>query len=194
MKNINTIGPDMMGFIFYSGSPRYMANHLTPADLKSLSSTIIKTGVFVNESCDEILRISELYELNAVQLHGSESPETCKTISRAGFTVLKAFRVNDDFSFEQTEAYKESCRFFVFDAFGAGYGGNGIRFNWDKLQTYQGDTPFLLSGGLDVEDVQVLKDLKHPHLAGFDINSKFEIQPGEKDTVKVARFISLLRS
>ena len=194
MKDINAIGPDMMGFIFYSGSPRYMTNHLTPSDLKSLSSNIIKTGVFVNESSDEILRISELYELNAVQLHGSESPETCKVISRAGFPVFKAFRVNNDFSFEQTEAYMLSCRYFVFDAFGAGYGGNGIRFNWDKLQTYNGETPFLLSGGLAAEDVTTLKDLRHPYLAGFDINSKFEIQPGEKDAVKVEYFISALRS
>lgn len=194
MKAIAAIGPDIMGFIFYPGSPRYMANHLTPDDLKSLPPYIIKTGVFVNESCDEILRIAKLYELNGVQLHGSESPETCKLINQAGFPVLKAFRVTDDFSFEQTEAYSLSCRFFVFDAYGAGYGGNGIRFNWEKLQSYKGDTPFLLSGGIEPEDVVTLKALKHPHLAGFDINSKFEIQPGEKDIIKVKRFISTLRS
>lgn len=194
MVDIGATGPDMMGFIFYSGSPRYMANHLTPEDLKALPSNIIKTGVFVNESSDEIIRIAELYELNAIQLHGSESPETCEQISRAGFPVFKAFRINDIFSFDRTEAYLLSCRFFVFDAFGAGYGGNGVRFNWNKLQAYKGETPFLLSGGIDAKDVATLKDLKHPYLAGFDINSKFEIQPGEKDAIKVGRFISTLRS
>lgn len=194
MKAIAAISPDIMGFIFYPGSPRYMANHLTPDDLKSLPPYIIKTGVFVNESSDEILRIAKLYGLNAVQLHGSESPETCKLINQAGFPVLKAFSVHDDFSFEQTEAYSSSCRFFLFDAYGAGYGGNGIRFNWEKLQSYKGDTPFLLSGGLETEDVVILKALKHPHLAGFDINSKFEIQPGEKDAAKIKRFIASLRS
>lgn len=192
--DIAATGPDMMGFIFYLGSPRYMVNHLTPENLKALPENIIKTGVFVNESSDEILRIAELYELNAVQLHGSESPETCKLISRAGFPVFKAFSINDNFLFEQTEAYLLSCRFFVFDASGTSYGGNGIRFDWEKLQSYKGDTPFLLSGGLESEDAVKLKDLKHPYLAGFDINSKFEIQSGEKDAEKVKHFISTLRS
>jgi phosphoribosylanthranilate isomerase len=194
MKKIAATDPDIMGFIFYSGSPRYMGNHLTPEDLKSLPPYIIRTGVFVDESCEEILRIAKLYELNGVQLHGSESPESCKVIGRAGYPVLKAFRVNDDFSFEQTEAYSSVCRFFVFDAFGDGFGGNGIRFNWEKLQSYKGDTEFLLSGGIEAGDVVKLKDLKHPRLAGFDINSKFEIQPGEKDVAKVKRFIAKLRS
>jgi len=192
--DIAATSPDMMGFIFYSGSPRYMVNHLTPENLKTLPSNIIKTGVFVNESSDEVLRIAELYELNAVQLHGSESPATCKMISRAGFPVFKSFRINDNFSFEETEAYLLSCRFFVFDAFGTSYGGNGIRFDWEKLQSYKGNTPFLLSGGLEAEDALKLKEFKHPYLAGFDINSKFEIQPGEKDVVKVNHFISTLRS
>ena len=62
------------------------------------------------------------------------------------------------------------------------------------MQSYKGSTPFLLSGGLDIEDAIMLKDLKHPYLAGFDINSRFEIQPGEKDVNKVGRFISTLRS
>lgn len=194
MKKVAAAEPDIMGFIFYSGSPRYMGNHLTPDDLKSLPPYIIRTGVFVDESCEEILRIAKLYGLNGVQLHGSESPETCKVISLAGYPVLKAFRIDDDFSFEQTDAYALSCRFFVFDAFGTGFGGNGIRFNWEKLQSYKGKTEFLLSGGIDPGDVLALKKLKHPYLAGFDINSKFEMQPGEKDVAKVKRFIAKLRS
>ena len=186
--------PDLMGFIFYSGSPRYMINHLTPEDVKLLPSNIIKTGVFVNESCSEILRIAELYELDAIQLHGAETPEDCKVINRAGYQVIKAFRINDEFSFEQTISYSPSCRFFLFDAFGKGFGGNGIRFNWEKLESYSVNTPFFLSGGLEADDVSELKKLDHPLLAGFDINSKFEIQPGEKDPVKIERFITTLRS
>lgn len=194
MRAIAATDPDVMGFIFYSGSPRYMANHLTPEDLESIPLYIIKMGVFVNESCDEILRIAKLYNLNGVQLHGSESPETCKTIRSSGLIVFKAFSITDDFDFEQTEAYSSSCRFFVFDASGDGWGGNGIRFNWEKLQSYKGETPFLLSGGIKAEDILELKALKHPYLTGFDINSNFEIQPGEKDVKKVKRFISNIRS
>jgi phosphoribosylanthranilate isomerase len=194
MLEIAATEPDMMGFIFYPGSPRYMADHLTPEDLRLLPSKIIKTGVFVNETRNEILRKAELYQFNAVQLHGAESPDTCKAVSSAGFPVFKAFNINDDFSFDETEPYSLSCRYFIFDTFGVGFGGNGIRFNWEKLQSYKGSTPFLLSGGLDIEDAIMLKDLKHPYLAGFDINSRFEIQPGEKDVNKVGRFISTLRS
>ena len=194
MMEVAATGPDMMGFIFYSGSPRFMLNHLTAKDVKSLPSNIIKTGVFVNESSYEILRFAELYQLDAIQLHGTETPGACKVLNRAGYQVLKAFRINEEFSFEQTLPYSASCRFFLFDAYGAGYGGNGIRFNWEKLQSYNGNTPFLLSGGLEAEDASELKKLNHPLLAGFDINSKFEIQPGEKDPVKIERFITTLRS
>jgi len=194
MSAIVATGPDMMGFIFYPGSPRYMLHHLTSQDVKSLPSHIIKTGVFVNETCEEILRIAELYQLEAIQLHGTETPAVCKTLNGEGYQVLKAFRINESFAFEDTAPYSLSCRFFLFDAFGSGYGGNGIRFNWEKLQSYDGNTPFLLSGGLDDNDVIELKKLRHPLLAGFDINSKFEIRPGEKDPNKVERFISTLRS
>jgi phosphoribosylanthranilate isomerase len=194
MMEVAAKGPDMMGFIFYPGSPRYMANHLSPEDVKSLPSSIIKTGVFVNESCSEILRVAELYQLDAIQLHGTEIPEECKVINRAGFQIIKAFRIDEEFTFEQTIAYSSSCRFFLFDAYGTGFGGNGIRFNWEKLQAYNVNTPFLLSGGIDAEDVSALKQLDHPLLAGFDINSKFEVQPGEKDPGKIERFITTLRS
>lgn len=194
MMEVAAKGPDLMGFIFYKGSPRYMENHLSPKDVKSLPSNIIKTGVFVNESSYEILRIAELYQLDAIQLHGIETPGACKVLNRAGYQVIKAFRVNDNFSWEKTEPYSPSCQFFLFDAFGKGYGGNGIRFNWEKLQSYNVNIPFLLSGGLETDDVSALKKLDHSLLAGFDINSKFEIQPGEKDPDKVERFITTLRS
>jgi len=194
MKEVAAKRPDMMGFIFYAGSPRYMVNHLSPEEVIALPSDIIKTGVFVNESCSEILRIAELYHLDAIQLHGTEIPGECKVINRAGYQVIKAFRIDEDFTFEHTLAYSPSCRFFLFDAHGKGFGGNGIRFNWDKLQSYNVNTPFLLSGGIDAEDVSALKKLDHPLLAGFDINSKFEIQPGEKDPDKIERFITTLRS
>jgi len=194
MLAIAATGPDMMGFIFYPGSPRYMLHHLTSQDIQSLPSNIIKTGVFVNETCEEILRIAELYHLDAIQLHGTETPVVCEILNGEGYQILKAFQINETFAFEQTESYSLSCRFFLFDAFGSGYGGNGVRFNWEKLQSYDGNTPFLLSGGLDDKDVTELKKLQHHLLAGFDINSKFEIQPGEKDHVKVEHFISTLRS
>lgn len=194
MKDVAATGPDMMGFIFYPGSPRYMPDHLAPEDLASLPSNIIKTGVFVNESCSEILRIAGLYRLDAIQLHGTEIPGECRIISRAGYPVIKAFRIDETFAFEQTTAYSASCKYFLFDAYGEGFGGNGTHFNWKKLQAYRGTTPFLLSGGIDEEDAAALGQLNHPQLAGFDINSKFETEPGIKDPGKIARFIQTLRS
>ncbi len=194
MLAVAAAGPDILGFIFYDGTPRNMTGSLTPDDLKTLPPRIIKAGVFVNESADQIIRTVEEYGLDAVQLHGEESPQLCKTISRTGFPVFKAFRISDNFSFESTEAYALSCRFFIFDAYGKSYGGNGTQFNWEKLKTYDGQTPFLLSGGINLDDVENLKEFKHPHLAGFDINSKFETEPGLKDINAVKSFISALRS
>ena len=194
MKAIGEVNPDLMGFIFYSESPRYMVNHLVPEDLHLIPSEILKIGIFVNESPDEIIRIANQYNLNGVQLHGSETPETCKTINRTGLVIIKAFSITDDFDFNQTESYTTCCRYFLFDASGTSHGGNGIRFNWEKLQSYQGETAFFLSGGIKTEDINELKEIKHPKLIGFDINSTFETQPGEKDVKKVSHFITNIRT
>ena len=121
------------------------------------------------------------YNLDIVQLHGNESVDDCAFFRQEGFAVFKAFSVDDNFNFEDTSQYEKSCDMFVFDAKGYSYGGNGVKYNWDLLQNYKGNTPFLLSGGININDVDIVRSLKHEKFVGVDINSGFEIKPAFKD-------------
>ena len=87
-----------------------------------------------------------------------------------------------------------SCSLFLFDAAGSRAGGNGISFNWHLLEKYGGSVPFLLSGGIGEDHLLAIKALKHPMLLGVDINSRFEVVPGVKDSLLVKNFIELLKS
>jgi phosphoribosylanthranilate isomerase len=93
--------------------------------------------------------------------------------------VIKVFNVDEklpDDLLEYTDA-----DLFLFDTKGEKKGGNGIKFNWEILEDYRGSTPFLLSGGIHLKDLDTILEIKHPKLAGIDVNSGFEIEAGLKN-------------
>jgi len=195
IQELMLLQPDWLGFIFYSKSARYVEGALTEDDLKNLPVTVKKVGVFVNESFEAIREKVNKYTLNAVQLHGEESPALCRRLSMtADITVIKAFSLDDAFNFKELEPYEGTCNYFLFDTKGKQYGGNGTTFNWEILQNYTGQTPFFLSGGLDLVHAAEIKRLNLPLLQGLDINSRFELSPGLKDINKVKTFIEKIRS
>ncbi|MBN2615566.1 MAG: phosphoribosylanthranilate isomerase [Bacteroidales bacterium] len=177
------VQPDLMGFIFHEASLRFCAQ----MPEVNLPSGIIRVGVFVNSSLNYILEKKQEFGLNLAQLHGQESPDFCREVSRY-LPVMKAFNVHEDFDFLKVKAYEEICDYFLFDASGLRAGGNGIQFNWDLLQKFQGKTPFFLSGGIRPDSVMAIREFNHPSLAGIDINSGFEIRPGLKDIEKIKQF------
>lgn len=185
--------PDYLGFIFYPPSPRYMRKALKPAQLRNLNTGAVITGVFVNSGYDEIIFLLEEYELQAVQLHGDESPEFCSEISRSGVEVIKAFRVNDNFDFNRLEEYQPFCKYFLFDTHSAQKGGSGKKFDWEILDKYLLEHPFFLSGGITANDALNIKNINHSALAGVDLNSRFEIKPGIKNISLLKHFIKELR-
>ena len=83
---------------------------------------------------------------------------------------------------------------FLFDTACEERGGSGRQFDWDALDSYSCQTPFLLSGGIGPEDADRIRMISHPMFAGVDINSRFETVPAVKDAAKVADFIERLRS
>lgn len=185
--------PDMLGFIFYKPSSRYAGDDLSPSDLDKIPIRIIKTGVFVNEDEAGILSRANEYRLDMVQLHGDESAELCKRLKQQGLIIIKAFRINDEFDFSQTDKYAPYSACFLFDARGKDFGGNGISFKWSGLERYKGDTPFLLSGGIGPEMVEEIKSFHHNMFAGIDLNSRFESEPGRKEPKKVMEFFKKIR-
>lgn len=200
-----TAAPDIVGFVFHPASPRAVdVGGPLSAWIEANSNTFGQTqkaGVFVNASIEDILNNVHDYELDYVQLHGEESPEYCReiasywrisTIRQA--KLVKAFSIDADFDFEQTERFAVLCPLFVFDTKTAERGGSGKRFDWRLLEQYKGKTPFLLSGGIGPADVESVLALRHPRMVGVDINSRFETAPGVKDAAEVARFCEAVRA
>jgi phosphoribosylanthranilate isomerase len=193
INEISSLNPDFMGFIFHDKSPR----HLNPSeniDLRIPNKTTVKIGVFVNKSLDEILELVKKMGLHGVQLHGSESEELCYTLRSAGLVVLKAFPISEVSDFASTDVYEGTCDYFLFDTKTPQHGGSGQKFDWDILSAYEGNTKFFLSGGITVDDATLIKNIKHPLLAGVDLNSRFEISPGLKDVELLKSFITQLRN
>lgn len=188
IKAIDDLGVDWLGFIFYPKSPRYVDK--VPVYLPTNAKRV---GVFVNESIETIRLISRKYALDMIQLHGSESPEMCRSLSAESFIVIKAFSVNDAFPTNLVNSYQHTCQYYLFDTQTKGYGGAGSKFCWDILSDYHGVTPFVLSGGISDDDAEQISKIDNPQLIGIDINSRFELSPGHKDIEKIEQFIKKIK-
>lgn len=184
---------DYIGFIFYAKSPRFADKKIARKTVLSIPRHIQKTGVFVNADREYIAEMEDYYMLDAVQLHGSESPELCAEIREMGKTVIKAFGVGTGFDFGQLEAYESSCDFFLFDTKSEQHGGTGNKFDWEVLRAYNNRLPIFLSGGISEEDTMAVKDLSWLNIAALDLNSKFETAPAMKNIAMLESFIKKLK-
>ena len=189
IQQTETLPIDMMGFIFYPKSPRFL--YEIPA---YLPKQVLRVGVFVNENKNTIEMYADRFELNYIQLHGNESPEYCKTMQTGGFKIIKAFSILNAKDLQSIELYEPYCDYFLFDTKCDQYGGSGNQFDWSILNLYQGNTPFLLSGGINQYSSRALKEFSHPLLAGYDLNSRFETKPGEKDVQRIDYFLKDLQN
>ena len=188
IRAVEALGVNWMGFIFYPPSKRYV--DVVPDYLPEKTKRV---GVFVNERTETILEKVKSFHLDIVQLHGDESPEECRQLTGKCFKVMKAFGIADSFPSENTAEYEGCCDYFLFDTQTSDYGGSGRKFNWEIVQDYQGNTPFLLSGGIGPDNAQDILEFSHPNCIGIDINSKFEISPANKDIQSIQQFIIALK-
>ena len=186
IRAVESLGIDMMGFICWEHSPRFASE--VPA---YLPVSCKRVGVFVNSTFDYIQKCSKAFGFNIIQLHGSESPDfSQETKARTGLHIIKAFNINTAEDLEQTRAYEGLADCFLFDTKGKSAGGNGEKFDWGILHSYEGNTPFLLSGGIGPEDARQLSKFHHDKCLGFDINSRFELAPGIKDVEAIRKFLN----
>lgn len=185
IRQIESSGIDLIGHIFYPQSPRYVSETgIPPHPAQALS-----VGVFVNQDRDTILRTVKAARLDYVQLHGTESPELCRTLHEKGIGIIKAFAIAAAKDLSETNVYEGTCDYYLFDTKCTAYGGSGRAFDWNTLQHYAGRTPFLLSGGIGIDSLPALREFTHPMLAGYDLNSRFETSPGIKDAGRIRRFL-----
>ena len=198
VKQLDAMGVDFAGFIFYPKSPRYVVRHLTGEQVKKAKLRLGKVGVFVNATYDEVMKQVDSYGLDMVQLHGDETPRFCEQLSNY-ITVIKVFRLGEDDPIDWLiRPYQDSCDMFLFDTEGVGYGGTGKKFNWSTLKSAHIDKLFFLSGGIEPGDSEKLKVFaKEPvarKLFSIDINSKFETSAGVKDLKKIRTILDSLKN
>lgn len=185
---IDKIQPDWMGLIFHPPSPRFV-DSLHSDFIKGLK--VKKTGVFVNAEISDIKERIRSFGLTTLQLHGEETVENVREIKEeTELEIFKVFSVDDAIHWDLLEDYLPIVDYFLFDTFTKSYGGSGKAFNWQLLQDYPFDKPFLLSGGINIDHIDSILKLKStvPQMTGVDINSKFEIEPGNKDLALINEF------
>jgi phosphoribosylanthranilate isomerase len=184
LKQLDQIGVNYAGLIFYPQSARFIVEKLHPEDVKPLALSLKKVGVFVNARESFIMEQVENFGLDMVQLHGDETPGFCKIISDQ-VAVIKAFRITQ--SNEQNidwmvKSFEEYCDYYLFDTNRKNaYGGTGEMFDWKILHENKINKPFFLSGGIGLYDIEKLKAFEHPFFYCVDINSRVEIADGVKD-------------
>jgi len=177
---------DFVGFIYYSKSPRVVTNPPKNSGAK-------RVGVFVNESPEKILEIIDRDQLDAVQLHGNESPNNIE-IFRYRTIVIKAFGIFKEFNFNSLLDYEGTADYYLFDTKTINHGGSGRQFNWEVLNRYHLSTPFFLSGGITPSSIERIRKIENPAFAGVDINSGFEIEPGNKNIKLIKHFIDGIKN
>ncbi|RVU02936.1 phosphoribosylanthranilate isomerase [Mucilaginibacter limnophilus] len=192
IQAVVALQPDYIGLICYDKSPRFI-DDLSAEAVSNLSQSIIKTGVFVNESAEEIERLIANYGLGAIQLHGSETPHFCVRF-KGKVQVIKAFGVDGDFDFNQLDAYTDVVDLFLFDTKTAVHGGSGKTFDWDILKNYTGNVPFMLSGGIGPDNIAEATAVNHPQFYGVDLNSRFETEPGIKNIEALQKAFNTIRN
>ena len=186
IREVEALGIDLMGFIFWPKSSRYVS-----APPAYLPQHVKKVGVFVDACLDNIRQHIRDSQLDIVQLHGHESPEFAKALKPT--TVIKAFNIATTDDLLQTEPYEGIADYFLFDTKGKLVGGNGEQFDWSVLTAYNGRTPFLLSGGIGPDDTERIRTFYHPRCVGIDLNSRFEVSPALKDVNQLRTFIKEIR-
>ncbi len=189
IRQVIGLGVDYIGLNFYRPSPRYVEPGEAFAEfIKTMH--VQKVGVFVNESIQTIKDISQLFGLDYIQLHGHENDafiEECLTVGK----VIQVIGVNGPEDLEDLEI-NEGVSYLLFDKKSPLYGGTGIKFDWNWLDRYHGQKPFLLAGGIGPDDIDSIQNIDHELFIGLDLNSKFESEPGIKDIELLDPFLKKL--
>lgn len=180
------LGANAIGCVFYPKSPRHVTDDEARDICLTISSKAVTVGVFVNESFSFIMKKVQRCLLDAVQLHGQESPELVRRLRKENIKVVKTLFLSSKPTFENAKDYEPSA-FLVECGGGALPGGNAVSWNWKKARKLGDKYPVILAGGLSSENVSDAVKQSTPD--AVDVSSGVELSPGMKDTGRVETFI-----
>lgn len=190
IRQVAETGVDWIGMIFWQPSSRCCHD---PGVAQTIPEGIQRVGVFVDEEVETIVRRTEECGLNRVQLHGRETATSIRQLRQRlpqGVEIIKAISILTLDDLALAEGYEPLVDYLLFDTKCETVGGSGRQFDWSILNHYQGQRPFLLSGGIGPDDARRLAAFSHPQLAGYDLNSRFETAPGIKNVEALQRFLA----
>lgn len=220
IREVAKLGIDMIGFIFWPESPRFVKMISAQAGiipdyseerLKNAKESLSvcqnehlrmpkRAGVFVNDMPQNIVTRVYNYSLDYVQLHGNESAVMIENLKRTlipdispNIKIIKALSIHEKDDVKRWREYEGVVDMLLFDTKCKTVGGSGEQFDWSVLEAYDGNIPFLLSGGIGPEDAERVLQFKHPQFAGIDLNSRFETAPAVKDIEKLRAFIEKVK-
>ena len=190
IRQVAETGVDWIGMIFWQPSSRCCHD---PGVAQTIPEGIQRVGVFVDEEVETIVRRTEECGLNRVQLHGRETATSIRQLRQRlpqGVEIIKAISILTLDDLALAEDYEPLVDYLLFDTKCKTVGGSGRQFDWSILNHYQGQRPFLLSGGIGPDDARRLAAFSHPQRAGYDLNSRFETAPGIKNVEALQRFLA----
>jgi phosphoribosylanthranilate isomerase len=192
-------GADFVGFNFFTKTPRYAEPQIASALARITPTKIVKTGLFVDDDDARIAAILAVVPLDLLQLHGGETPDRVAAIkAKFGLPVMKVIKVRDAADIARARDYETVADRLLFDAQppasmkNAMPGGNAVSFDWTLLKGFSSPLPWMLSGGLTVQNLT--EAVKLSGAPAVDVSSGVEDRPGEKSLSKIKAFLELCRS
>ncbi|MBN1663625.1 MAG: phosphoribosylanthranilate isomerase [Deltaproteobacteria bacterium] len=184
------LGADALGFIFYSGSPRYISPEAAKTIIDRLGEKRpVIVGVFVNELTDKVKQTAAMCGLDMIQLHGDESEACCREFSVLCLIKALCPAMADDLE----NLHSFPARAVLVDSRDAKrYGGTGKQSDWEMARSVKKYRPLILAGGLGEANIREAVNAVQPD--AVDINSGIEISPGKKDANKMRRVMEIVRT
>ena len=189
-----TGGARFLGFVFFPPSPRDVAPSRAAALSTDIPDGIATVGVMVEPDDDFLDAILSEMRLDYIQLHGNESPARAEDVrARTGCRIIKAISVSQASDIARADDYGQSADLILFDAKAKADdtrpGGNARTFDWRLFGAAPPpSTGWLLSGGLDVENVG--DAIRITGARAVDVSSGIESAPGRKDPEKISAFLA----
>ena len=195
-------GADYLGFVFFRKSPRFLTAEAADDIIVELKQASFDegfalpglVGLFVDAGEKELSEVAPF--LTHFQFHGHEDPERCAEMgAEFAVEIIKAVPVTTADDVRAADEFLDAADVVLFDAKpppgAARPGGHGIEYDWSALQSYRGETPYLVAGGLRGENVAeaIAAQKKAAAFLGVDVSSGVETAPGKKDTALIEAFV-----
>ncbi|MEK9684063.1 MAG: phosphoribosylanthranilate isomerase [Rhodospirillaceae bacterium] len=191
-------GVAAIGFVFFPPSPRSITTDTAEQLISRIPRGILRVALTVDMDDAELLALSDRLPLDLLQLHGNETPERVLEIKKlTGLPIMKAIKVAEPNDILEADLYSPVAERILFDAKppkmmkGALPGGNALSFNWKWLAGKTLPYPWVLSGGLNSENIQ--RAIEISGASFIDVSSGVESTPGVKDPERIRYFLNIVK-